>query len=171
MRPVGEEVGISASELKEYVVRPTLQELGVWSPAMEALLLGTAAQVSQFGFHIKQGRGLGIFNIDRHTHRDVWDNFLAFDPDKASFIRGTASQREFLKEPDHELITNLAYATAIAWGIYASQEAVLPEDASDIQALAQLWHRLYPRQDITATPSDFIENYRKYVSSGPKLVA
>ncbi|MDX1692992.1 MAG: hypothetical protein R3208_04465 [Ketobacteraceae bacterium] len=171
VRPVGEEVGISASELKEYVVRPTLRELGVWSPAMEALLLGTAAQASQFGFHIKKGRGLGIFSIDSGTHREVWDNFLAFDPDKASYIRGTASQREFLKEPDHELITNLVYATAIAWGVYASQEVELPEEASDVQALAQIWHNLYPRQDTTATPADFVENYRKYVSSGPKLVA
>ena len=164
-------MGICASELREYVIRPTLQELGVWSPAMEALLLGTAAQVSQFGFHIRQGRGLGIFNIDSQTHRDVWDNFLAFDPDRASFVRGTASQREFLKEPDHELITNLSYATAIAWGIYAAQEIELPDDPSDTQGLAQLWHRFYPRHDITATPSDFVESYRKLVSDGPKLVA
>jgi hypothetical protein len=127
--------------------------------------------VSQFGFRIKQGAGLGIFSIDSETHRDVWDNFLAFDPDKASFIRGIASQREFLKEPDHELITNLAYATAIAWGVYASREAELPEDASDTKALAQVWHRFYPQQDVSATPSDFIENFRKYVSAGPKLVA
>lgn len=153
------------------MIRPSLQELGVWSPAMEALLLGTVAQASQSGFHLKQGCGLGIFNIDSDTHRDVWDKFLAFDPDRASFVRGTASQREFLKEPDHELVTNLSYATMIAWGVYASQNAKLPEDHSDIQALAQLWHRLYPRQDITATPSDFVESYRKYVSDGPKLVA
>lgn len=164
-------MGIHATELKEYVIRPTLQELGAWSPAMEALLLGTAAQASRFGFHLKQDRGYGIFNIDSHTHKDVWDNFLAFDPDRASFVRGTASQREFLKEPNLELVTNLAYSTAIAWGIYASQDVKLPADAGDTQALADIWYRLYPREDITATPSDFIESYRKYVSDGPKLVA
>lgn len=165
-------MGICVTELREYVIRPTLQQLGEWSPAMEALLLGTAAQVSKSGFHIKQAHGYGIFNIDSQTHRDVWDTFLAFDPDKASFVRGIASQREFLKEPNFELVTNLAYSAAIAWGIYASQNVELPEDAQDIQALAEIWYQLYPHQDASVTPSDFIESYREQVSgSAPKLVA
>ncbi|MCG8313430.1 MAG: hypothetical protein MI976_09450 [Pseudomonadales bacterium] len=164
-------MGICSSELRNYIIRPTLEQLGEWSPAMETLLLGTVAQVSGFGFHINHKRGFGIFKIDSQTHKDVWDTFLAFDPDRASFIRGLASQREFLKEPDLELITNLTYATAIAWGVYASQNVKLPEDPSDIQAFADIWHRFYPREDITETPADFIESYRKYVSEGPKLVA
>ena len=164
-------MGICATELRDYVVRPTLENLGVASPVWEALLLGTAAQESQLGFHVKQDRGFGIFKIDSKTHKDVWDTFLAFDPDRASLVRGIASQREFLKEPDVELITNLAYACAIAWGVYASQGAELPHDPSDLQSIAEVWYRYYPREDITQTPAHFIENYRKYISEGPKLVA
>ena len=48
-------------------------------------------------------------------HRDIWDRYLAFRPEIASRVRGLASQRAFLSNPDHELRTNLSYSTAIAW--------------------------------------------------------
>lgn len=164
-------MGICATELKDYVVRPTLEKLGVWTPAMETLLLGTAAQASKLGGHIKSSKGFGIFAIDSDTHKMVWDQFLAFDADKASFVRGLASQREFLKVPDFELMTNLTYATAIAWGIYASQNAELPQDASDLNAIADTWYQTYPGDTQTKSKAEFIENYRECVSAAPKLVA
>ena len=164
-------MGISATELREYVVRPTLEKLGVWTPAMETLLLGTAAQASEIGSHVKSEKGFGIFAIDSDTHKNVWDKFLAFDADRASFIRGLASQREFLKAPDFELVTNLAYTTAIAWGVYASQDAELPQDDSDLNAIAETWYQLYPGNTESKSKADFIESYRKLVSEGPKLVA
>ena len=36
-------------------------------------------------------------------------------PVDASRVRGLASQRAFLSDPDSELQTNLSYCTAIAW--------------------------------------------------------
>ena len=164
-------MGISATDLRDYVVRPTLEKLGVWTPAMETLLLGTAAQASDIGSHVKSAQGFGIYAIDTETHKDVWDKFLAFDADRASFVRGLASQREFLKAPDFELITNLAYATAIAWGIYASRDAQLPQDASDLNAIAESWYQLYPGNAESKSKTDFIESYHQLVSEGPKLVA
>ena len=164
-------MGICATEFSEFIIRPTLERLGEWSEAMEALLLGTAAQASQFGYHIKQDQSLGVFQLDSKTHRDVWDKFLAFDPDKASLVRGFASQREFLKDPDFELITNLTYSTAIALGVYAAKGVELPKDSTDLQALAEVWHSTYPKRDQSQNAADFIESYRKNVSAAPKLVA
>ena len=46
-------MGICASELRHYVVRPALKHLGMWSPTTENLLLGTAARESGLGFHLK----------------------------------------------------------------------------------------------------------------------
>jgi hypothetical protein len=134
-------------------------------------LLGTIAQASQFGFHGKDGRGLGIYQIDKETHRFVWDRFLAFDPDRASLVRGFASQREFLNEPELELVTNLAYATVIAWAIYAANAIDLPDDSNDAQALADCWYRFYPHRNITETANDFVANYHKHVAHKPARVA
>lgn len=160
-------MGFCASELRDYVIRPTLQRLGTWTPSWENLLLGTIAQCSQFCFHTHNGRGLGLYQIDKETHRSVWDHFLAFDPDLASLVRGFASQREFLNEPEGELITNLAYATVIAWAIYLANAVALPDDANDAQALANCWFQHFPRHNAAYTPSDFVTNFHKHVA--PKL--
>lgn len=157
-------MGIRASELRIQVVRPVLQRLHRWSPVMENLLLGTAAQASELGHLIKQGRALGLYGIEKDTHQDVWDRFLAHHPDEASLVRGFASQREFLSEPELELISNMAYSTAIAWAIYECNAAQYPTDADDLEALALCWFRYFPRQNITESPSDFIEHYRALVT-------
>ncbi len=157
-------MGIKASELRSQVIRPVLQRLHRWSPVLENLLMGTAAQASQLGHTIKQARGLGLYGIEKDTHQDVWDRFLAHHPDAASMVRGFASQREFLAEPELELISNMAYSTAIAWAIYEGHEAQYPENPDDLEALALCWFRYFPRENITDTPSDFTQNYRLLVN-------
>ena len=113
-------MGICARELRHYVVRPTLKHMGMWSLAAENLLLGTAARESGLGFHLKPAntQALGIYQISPRMHRNIWDHFLAQKSELSSLVRGLASQREFLSHPHHELATNLAYSTAIAWLIY-----------------------------------------------------
>jgi hypothetical protein len=91
--------------------------MGAWTPASEAFLLNAAIRAPDVGLFStkKEGQGLGLFNITAAQHRDLWDRYLAFNPDLASRVRGLASQRAFLSDPDSELQTNLSYCTAIAW--------------------------------------------------------
>ena len=62
--------GIKASELRQYVIRPTLKAINLWSIAAENLLLGTAAQESQLGHYLTQVKGpaLGIYQIEQSVH-------------------------------------------------------------------------------------------------------
>lgn len=159
-------MGICLKELRQLVVRPTLKHLRAWSAGMENLLLGTAAQESRLGFHLKQGRrhGLGIYQIPSHTHRDIWDNYLVDHPALASKVRGLASQRDFLHHPHSELTTNLRYATAIAWLIYRSA-GVEQVGASDVETMAHLWHEHF-HHGPAAAPRDFQLSYARLVSGG-----
>jgi hypothetical protein len=152
-------MGICLDELRTLVIRPTLKHLRAWSPGVENLLLGTAAQESQLGFHLKQGRrhGLGIYQIPPHTHREIWDNYLINHPALASKVRGLASQRDFLQHPHSELATNLRYATAIAWLIYRASGADCVE-ATDIRRMAYLWHQ-YFHHGPSASARDFVRSY------------
>lgn len=120
---------VTAEHLRDQVIRPTLEYLNAWNPATEQVLLGAAIDAPELGLFSASKNGLGIFNITSAQHRDIWDNYLAFDPDQASRIRGLASQRQFLSDPDAELKTNLSYCTAIAWLLY--QRANMP--ASETQ--------------------------------------
>ena len=74
-----------------------------------------------------RNEGLGMFHITSAQHRDIWDRYLAYNPEMASRVRGLASQRVFLSEPDKELQTNLGYCTAIAWLLYMRSDMVIKE--------------------------------------------
>ena len=106
---------VTAEHLRDQVIRPTLEYMGALTPASEAFLLHTAVNPPDVGLFRTRTDGLGLFNITAAQHRDLWDRYLAYNPDLASRVRGLASQRAFLSDPDSELQTNLSYCTAIAW--------------------------------------------------------
>lgn len=111
-------MNVSEEELRQQVIEPTLKYLGVWSPGTEHFLLTAAIDAPELGLFCSRKDSLGIFNITSGQHREIWDKYLAFNPELASRVRGLASQRAFLSDPDSELQTNLSYCTAIAWLLY-----------------------------------------------------
>eukprot|EP01030_Chromulinospumella_sphaerica_P018022 gene18022-17869_t len=56
-------MGIAASELCRYVIRPTLIYLGRHSQTAESLLLGVAASQSELGSALHDRRGHGLYRI------------------------------------------------------------------------------------------------------------
>jgi hypothetical protein len=106
---------VTAEHLRDQVIRPTLEYMGAWTQAAETFLLNTAVNIPDVGLFSSKHEGLGLYHITAAQHRDLWDRYLAFNPDFASRVRGLASQRAFLSDPDSELQTNLSYCTAIAW--------------------------------------------------------
>ncbi|MCL6272189.1 hypothetical protein M3P05_19905 [Sansalvadorimonas sp. 2012CJ34-2] len=158
-------MGISAKELRTLVIRPTLKHLNMWSETAENLLLGTAAQESGLGEHLRldNHRALGLYQISPRMHRNVWDNFLALEPELASKVRGLASQREFLQHPHAELATNLSYATAIALMIYLRGGRSLPEKSgASPERLGRFWHNNFHSKP-QGTVADFINHYHSLV--------
>ena len=118
---------VTAEHLRDQVIGPTLKYLGVWTPAIESFLLNTAVNAPELGLFSARNDGLGMFHITSAQHRDIWDRYLAFNPDMASRVRGLASQRVFLTEPDKELQTNLGYSTAVAWLLYKRSGMVIED--------------------------------------------
>ena len=118
---------VTAEHLRDQVIGPTLKYLGVWTPAIESFLLNTAVSAPELGLFSARNDGLGMFHITSAQHRDIWDRYLAFNPEIASRVRGLASQRVFLTEPDKELQTNLGYSTAVAWLLYKRSGMVIED--------------------------------------------
>ncbi|MDN3639609.1 hypothetical protein QWY82_12450 [Simiduia curdlanivorans] len=109
-------MGISESELLQLVIQPTLKLIDDCNEYAQQCLT-SAASACHLGDNLtpKHGPGLGVYGITPGQHRALWDTYLIHHHDLASQVRGLASQRAFLIHPDEELITNLRYATAIAW--------------------------------------------------------
>ena len=127
---------VTAEHLRDHVIRPTLQYLGTWSAASEEFLLDIAINAPDLGLFSARNEGLGLFHITAAQHRDLWDRYLAFNPDIASKVRGLATQRAFLTNPDSELQTNLSYCTAIAWLLHLRSGRLLEESEDSKLATA-----------------------------------
>lgn len=127
---------VTSEHLRDQVIQPTLKYLGAWTPNLESLLLDAVVDAPDLGLFSDRKSGLGIFHITAAQHRDIWDRYLAFKPEMASRIRGLASQRAFLTDPDGELQTNLSYCTAIAWLLYQRANGGVSEERKEKIAVA-----------------------------------
>jgi hypothetical protein len=112
-------------QLREQIIVPTLQALGIADPTLVEALGDVLECPPRVGAFSASAEGYGIFNITARQHRDLWDNHLAFDPDLASLVRGFASQRAFLENPEMELQCNLRYCVAIAALLWLRSGAAL----------------------------------------------
>lgn len=163
-----------SDHLSILVIRPTLARLAevnakLYSDAAVELLLGTAAQESDCGDFLKQigGPALGIYQIEPATHHDIINRYLArrSNWDLRDAIAGLASRDRGIGNDD-QLVTNLAYATAIARVRYWMSPKPLPA-AGDLHALANYWDEVYNGNPFHGTPDEFIDSYNHFIRGAP----
>jgi hypothetical protein len=157
---------IDPRQLRERVIRPTLEHLRLYSLAAESLLLGTAAQESRLGTYVVQlggGPALGIYQMEPGTHRDIWDNWLSARADLSSLVRLLIAPQPspFVEQ----LVTNLAYATAMTRLHYRRVPAPLPAP-DDIEGQAEYWKHHYNTSAGRGTVEEYVRSWRRLVEMG-----
>lgn len=162
------------SDLLAYVVTPTLHAQGLYSLAAAQLVTATAVHESQSGHYLRQvnGPALGIFQVEPATHRDLFENFLRYQPThRRNLLRLAAclypDERERLdiKQLEHQLITNLAYAAAVCRLCYYRKAEPLPP-ANDPIAQARYWKAHYNTPAGRGTVEQFVRHYPAELLAG-----
>lgn len=153
---------LNPKQFRIEIIRPTLEHMGMWSQAAENLEIGTGYQESRLTYLRQLGGGpaLGIYQIEPDTHTDLWMNYLAFRKPIADKLRQLRSK---IPLGESNLITNLAYATAVCRLLYYRQAESLP-DAQDIEGLAAYWKKYYNTPDGAGTVTEWVFNYREMES-------
>lgn len=153
---------IDPRQFRELVIRPVLQASGLWSPAAENLLLGTALVESGLSW-LKQrndGPALGVYQMEPPTHDDLWLNLLRYKRD----LRQKAVLWATSANPSpEEMIGNLNYATIIARLHYLRDPAPLPA-ADDVVGMARYYKRVWNTDLGKATPEQFVRNWTKHAA-------
>lgn len=153
------------------VVRPTLHDIGLASPTAEALVLGTALHESAGLTFIDQvtgqadkapGPGLGVYQIEQPTHADVFNHFLDF-PKQAALKAKVVAFRAPEPRGAIQLVTNLAYATAICRVIYYRVREPLP-DVNDLAGLGRYWKDHYNTSAGKGTAEQWVASWQKYMN-------
>jgi len=163
-------MGISASHLREYIIEPVLNYLNLKEDREVAvkLLLGTAAQETNMGLHLKQlkgGVGMGIYQVEPATYNDLFKNvFPRYQLTLAKIERLRGDFKDYGPFDMHPMIGNLYYQTAIARMVYWRWPTPLPENPKLLD-LAHYWKTWYNTGEGKGSPMQFVENYRKYVGN------
>jgi hypothetical protein len=139
------ELGLNLQDFRVFVVRPALYRISKHSQAAENLVLGTAIHES----HLKwldqmtpgPGPAYGLFQMEKATHDDIWQNYLAYNDQLRQDVLRLASNTGGLPNVD-ELHGNLIYAAAMCRVHYARVPAPLP-GGTDIEGLARYWKQYY----------------------------
>lgn len=165
---------IKPTELRDQVIRPTLQLLsqqykGIDSLAATYLLVGTAVHESTIGnqTYLRQrgGPAMGIYQIEKTTEQDIWINHLRFRPASATMIQKLAAHRAngVAGGNDLDLCANLPYQTAIARLKYWVSKFTWPDDPTNVEALGMIWKRCYNTHLGKGTVEEYVEHFPREV--------
>lgn len=150
-----------ARQFQLYIVRPTLEFMGVnyIGLAAERLLVGTMLTESGGRFIDQKqkdndvlGPAVGLWQMERATHDDNWENHLNHNVDLHQRISGLLSPWPPKFE---QLAGNNFYSCAMARIKYYRVKEALP-DADDLDGLAKYWKLYYNTPLGAGTVEDFM---------------
>lgn len=164
--------GLHTQQFRELVVRPTLTFIGLWSPARENLLIGTALQESRLHYLKQLGKGpaLSVYQIEPRTYQDLYDSYLAWRPDMQDKVDALCGRMNTGKNKVLELVGNLNYATAMAAVFYRRVKEALPPPF-DAQAMAAYYKRYYNTPAGKATVEGALPFFKEAVDGYAALPA
>ena len=148
---------------RAHIVRPVLDHLGLHTPAAEDLLVGTAIHESGGLKWLRQrggGPALGLYQIEPGTHDWLIAGYLTAPGRRAlgrrvdELVAPWPARRE-------QLVSNLAYATAVARLRYLPDPEPIPDN---IEGQARYWKRVYNTAHGAGTVAEYVENYRRFAT-------
>lgn len=158
---------INLGQLDKLIITPVLESLDLLSDSARVLLIGTCDIESKRGTFVKQvggGPALGIYQMEPATHDDIWKNFLVYKLDlskKLDAISYTRSDKGPHPEAS-EMITNLAYATAMCRVHYARVKEALPA-ANDAAGMAAYHKKYYNTIKGKTNPNESIMIFKQII--------
>lgn len=150
---------INLQQFVAHVIRPSLAHLEMGGRAAEELLLGTAIQESRLTYLHQLGGGPaeGVFQMEPATHKDIWENYLAYKPELARKVNELALLGG---SGITQMCGNMYYAAAMCRVHYRRVPKALPE-AGDLEGQAEYWKEFYNTFLGAGTVEEYIENYQE----------
>lgn len=141
---------IDPRQLRDLIVRPVLEQIGLYSLAAEQIVMGTAAQESRLVYirqHLgegKHGRGRGFWQVEPETAEDLIKRhrrrlWIDFDPDR--------------------LEGDLYLGAALCRLKYLDAPEKLPA-AGDLVRMASYWKRFYNTLKGAGKPEEFVASWK-----------
>lgn len=156
-------MGMDIDQIRFRVVRPTLLDLGKWTPSAENLVLGTAIQESRLRYIVQLlgGPAKGICQMEPATHNDIWVNYLSHNTELMIAVRNIVGCAVGTP-PSQKMEGNLYYAVAMCRIHYLRVPHAIPA-ANDALALASYWKQFYNTPKGKGTVEEAVEAFRMVI--------
>ena len=165
---------LNISQVRKYIVKPSLEAIDLYSPVAENLVVGTGLVESDF-YSIRQNNipetgGLGIFQMEIATAEWMWFEKLP-KRHKARQILIMNFLFPWINDPNpfvfktndlKNLLTgNLFFGAMMCRMRYYVSSIPFPKDPNDIKTLSLYWKKIYNASTSpNARPaSDFVKKY------------
>lgn len=135
-------------QFRLFVIRPALQRIDLWSKSAENLVLGTGLieskleYVDQTSNGVVPGPAYGLFQMEKPTHDDIWENYLKFQPKLGLAVLNLAGWDQLNHPPVEELWGNNFYSAAMCRVHYRRISQPLPAE-DDALGMARYWKSHY----------------------------
>lgn len=149
-------------QFREYIIRPTLDTVHLYSDGAVEMLVFTCAAESAGGTYVHQVKGpaMGIYCMEPATHTDIWINFIRRRTDIATkLLLNFGTTR--IPEPER-LIYDLQYATLMARLHYLRVADAFPMP-NDVDGLWSYYKKHYNTSKGSATKEAAIKLYSKFI--------
>lgn len=135
---------MNEKQLREFVVRPTLEYFNYWSMSAENLLVGTSYIETSLGNRIKNGEtgGLGIYGMTYKEACKIWNGFISNYKDLGNAIRQYSDITPGQTHKKEWLILNNGYSTIMARLKYLMSSQALPKH-DNYMALKDYYYDYY----------------------------
>jgi len=153
---------IDSTQLRELIIKPSLNLMRLYSDDAIELIMFTAAVESQGGTYLKQVKGpaLGIYQMEPRTHNDIWQNYLR---NRTDILYILSANFMVPRMPDeNRLIYDLYYATALCRIFYLRCPTSLP-DRNNVDAIWEYYKTYYNTPAGKAKKDKCIQAYQDYV--------
>jgi hypothetical protein len=149
-------------QFRELIIKPALNDLVLYSPEAEELLVFTCAVESLGGSYLKQVKGpaLGIYQMEPRTYNDIWQNFIM--KHSSLMMKLHSSFNLVFIPPEDRLVYDLRFATAIARIHYERFKEKIP-DAKDIEGIWEYYKKYYNTSEGAASKEFSILKYQDFV--------
>lgn len=162
-------MGIDPRQLRDYIVRPTLELLDLpYIDSAERLIMGTGAQESAGFRYIHQlgkGPALGIFQMEPATFRDLWKRYGEQSTHLGSKLISIAGEGSLIQPFSifsQRLVYDLRFACAMCRVHYYARKFTFT-GLETVEDLAHIWKKHYNTIKGKGTVEEFIRNWNRYL--------
>ena len=153
-----------AEQLREFIIKPSLHDLVLYSEGAVELMMFTCAVESLGGTYLKQVKGpaLGIYQMEPDTYNDIWQNFIK---SKHSLMMMLLSNFQVtFMPPEDRIVYDLRFATAMTRIHYQRVLEAIP-DASDVVGLWNYYKKHYNCLNGAAVKDEAIAKYYTFLKA------